>query len=148
VTKRNGQQEAALTHPRPVDLLRTPSGRFPELAPRRSPKTVVLVSQQPQFTALASGLLADAGDYDVIAVESLAHAYSRIKRLTPDLVIILFRIEDVAACQLLTMLTMDETLAQVPVMTCAMRPDADAVEEMLTEEDFESPAQVFPTPLN
>jgi response regulator RpfG family c-di-GMP phosphodiesterase len=145
--KRNERQEVALTHPRPVDLLRMPSGRCPELAPHRSPMTVVLVSDQP-FTALASGLLADAGDYDVIAVESLAHAYSRIKRLTPDLVVAFFSIEDVAACQLLTMLTMDETLAHVPVMTCAMRPDADAVEEMLTEEDFESPAQVFPTPLN
>jgi DNA-binding NtrC family response regulator len=146
--KRNERQEVALTHPRPVDPLRMPSGRCPDLAPHRSPRTVVLVSEQPQFTELASGLLVDARDYDVIAVESLAHAYSRIKRLTPDLVIILFRIEDVAACQLLTMLTMDETLAHVPVMTCAMRPDADAVEEMLTEEDFESPAQVFPTPLN
>jgi hypothetical protein len=145
--KRNERQEVALTHPRPVDLLRMPSGRCPELAPHRSPMTVVLVSDQP-FTALASGLLADAGDYDVIAVESLAHAYSRIKRLTPDLVVAFFSIEDVAACQLLTMLTMDETLAHIPVMTCAMRPDADAVEEMFTEEDFESPAQVFPTPLN
>jgi DNA-binding NtrC family response regulator len=135
-------------HPRPVDLLRMPSGRFPEPAPRRSPKTVVLVSQQPQFTELASGLLADAGDYDVIAVESLAHAYSRIKRLTPDLVMVFFSIEDAAPCQLLTMLTMDEALVHVPVMTCVTPPEADAVEEMLTEEDFESPAQTFRTPLN
>jgi hypothetical protein len=43
---------------------------------------------------------------------------------------------------------MDETLVHIPVMTFAMRPDADAVEEMFTEENFESPVQTFPTPPN
>ena len=53
----------------------------------------------------------------MIFVESIERAYSRVKEVTPDLIFILFGIEDVAACQLLSMLEIDADLSGIPVVT-------------------------------
>ena len=64
-------------------------------------------------------LLFDANDCDVIFVESITRAYSRIKQVTPDLVVVLSEIDDVAACQLLSMLKVDASLSGMLVVMCA-----------------------------
>jgi hypothetical protein len=58
----------------------------------------------------------DRNDYDVIHVESVALGYSRIKQLTPDLVVVFMAIDDSAACRLLSMLTMDGDVSGIPVV--------------------------------
>lgn len=55
--------------------------------------------------------------FDVVFVESTAHAYSRIKRVLPDLVILCVSSDDTAGCQLLSMLALDSDTARIPVMT-------------------------------
>ena len=52
-------------------------------------------------------------------MESVAHGYSRIKQVMPDLVIVYLEIEDVAGCQLLSMLSIDDDLFGIPVVTCS-----------------------------
>src|SRR6516225_2310756 len=55
------------------------------MTPRR---TVVVATAHPQRTELLDALLAHAIGYDIINVEPLTHAYSRIRQAVPDLVII------------------------------------------------------------
>ena len=50
----------------------------------------------------------DAGHYDVVFVESSEHAYSQIKRVQPNLVILCVRIDDADGFQVLSMLKLDE----------------------------------------
>ena len=64
--------------------------------------------QRPE---LLDVLLFGANGCDVIFIESIARAYSRIKQVTPDLVVVLSEIDDVAACQLLSMLTIDASVS-------------------------------------
>ncbi len=96
-------------------------------------RTVVLVSgRAPQIQSL-DDLLFATGDYDVIFVESIAQSYSCIKRVVPDLVLISAEVDDVAACQLLSMLRVDRRSSGIPVFTCPIyrehsNPDYDLAE--------------------
>jgi CheY-like chemotaxis protein len=58
-----------------------------------------------------------AGYYDVVFVESTDHAYSQIKRVRPQLVILCVRIEDRGAFQVLSMLKLDADTRDIPVLT-------------------------------
>jgi hypothetical protein len=102
------------------------------LAMNRPLRTVVLVSgRAPQAQSL-DALLAATGNYDVIFVESIAHGYSCIKRVVPDVVLISSEIDDVATCQLLSMLQVDRDSSGIPVLTCPtfreQEPDHDLAE--------------------
>ena len=104
----------------------------------RSPRSVVAVSGHPQPMELLDALLVDACDYDVIFVESVACGYSRIKQLTPDLVIVFMENDDVAACQLLSMLRIDRDICDIPVVTWATRRKDSEIEEIVEEMIRES----------
>ena len=62
----------------------------------------------------------DAGQYDVVFVESTEHAYSHIKRLTPHLIIVCLDIDDLDGFQVLSMLKLDDETKGIPVVTCTM----------------------------
>ena len=96
------------------------------------PRSIVAVSRDPERAELLDAL-ADAGDYDVIFVESVAHGYSRIKQVMPDLVIVYVDIDDVAGCQLLSMLSIDDDLSGIPVVTCATRRAESTFEDIVGE---------------
>ena len=55
---------------------------------------------------------------DIVYVESIAHAYSEIKRVTPDLVIVCLSSDDLDACRVLSMLRLDSETSRIPVLTC------------------------------
>jgi CheY-like chemotaxis protein len=69
--------------------------------------------------------LLEAGEYDVVFIESVSRAYSHIKRALPDAVIVCLEEDDVEAFQVLTMLRLDGATAHIPVMTYMTVPDAD-----------------------
>ena len=83
----------------------------------RPTRSVVAVSGDPQRPELEA-LLFGVNDCDVVFVESMADAYSRIKQVTPDMIVVLSEIDDVAACQLLSMLKVDGNLTRTLVLTC------------------------------
>jgi hypothetical protein len=85
-------------------------------------RSFVAVSGEPQQAELLNVLSADDHDYGVIFVDSIGRSYSRIKQLIPDIVIVYCAIDDVAACQLLSMLKLDAELSYVRVVTCAAAP--------------------------
>jgi hypothetical protein len=58
-----------------------------------SPMTVVAVKEDALRPELLDALLMDESDYNVIVVESILHAYSRIRQLEPDLVVVFMEID-------------------------------------------------------
>ena len=75
-----------------------------------------------------------AGHYDIVFVESSDHAYSQIKRVMPDLVILCVRIEDLDGFQVLSMLKLDEETRAIPVLTYTTEYEGqDAAEEEAAE---------------
>jgi CheY-like chemotaxis protein len=77
---------------------------------------VVIVNNGPEALELLETVL-EAGRYDVVFVESNEHAYSQIKRVQPDLVILCVRIDDMSGFQVLSMLKLDGETRDIPVMT-------------------------------
>ena len=83
---------------------------------RRS--SVVAVSGDSRRAELLEALSADPHDFDVVFVESIERGYAQIKELRPDIVVIFMAIDDVAACQLLSMLSLDRSVSGIPIVTC------------------------------
>ena len=82
------------------------------------PQKVVIVNGTADVLALIDSAL-NSGHYDVVFVESSEHAYSQIKRVRPDLVILCVHIEDRSAFQVLSMLKLDPDTRDIPVLTYA-----------------------------
>ena len=101
---------------------------------------VVIVNGSADVMDLVGSVL-DAGHYDVIFVESSEHAYSQVKRVQPNLVILCVRIEDVNAFQVLSMLKLDEETREIPVLTYTTEYEGQEVEE---EEPEPSGVELFP----
>jgi DNA-binding NarL/FixJ family response regulator len=88
-----------------------------------------VVGGHPDRVEHLCDLLVDASNFDVIVMESIAGAYSRIKQTAPDFVVVLMRIDDVAGCQLLSMLKIDPDVSRIPLVICAMRGEESELED-------------------
>ena len=89
-----------------------PSSATPERA-RPIAQKVVIVNGSAGILELVETVL-DAGRYDVVFVESSQHAYSQIKRVLPNLVILCVDVDDHDALQVLSMLKLDEETRSIP----------------------------------
>jgi hypothetical protein len=99
-----------------------------------SPLSVVAVSNDALRPELLDRLLVDDNNINVFVVESIERAYSRIRHVQPDVVVVFMNIDDVDACRLLSILHMDHGLRSVSVVTCTTGPDGDATHRL---RDFE-----------
>ena len=108
---------------------------------RSTSQQVVVVSKQSQLNGLLETVL-DAGQYDVVFVESTEHAYSHIKRLTPHLIIVCLDIDDLDGFQVLSMLKLDDETKAIPVVTCTVSQD----DEVTRDESIDPPDDVFSQP--
>ena len=111
------------------------------LAARSTSQQVVVVSRQSQLNGLLETVL-DAGQYDVVFVESTEHAYSHIKRLTPHLVIVCLDVDDIDGFQVLSMLKLDNDTRHIPVVTCTVSRE----DEETHDDSFEPSDDVFCDP--
>ena len=93
---------------------------------------VVIVNGSPEMLEVLETAL-DAGHYDIVFVESSAHAYSQIKRVQPNLVILCIRIEDLDSFQVLSMLKLDEETRAIPVLTYTTEYEGQETEEEVAE---------------
>jgi DNA-binding response OmpR family regulator len=89
---------------------------------------VVIVNGSAEMLELLETVL-DAGNYDVVFVESNEHAYSQIKRVQPNLVILCLRIDDVVGFQVLSMLKLDHDTRGIPVLTYTTEYDGEEPED-------------------
>ena len=78
-------------------------------------RTVALVGRYAH--QLLHTTLPEVDDFEVCVIESIAHAYTKIKRVRPDLVVVCLASDDADACRVLSMLAMDRDTAQIPVVT-------------------------------
>jgi len=93
---------------------------------------VVIVNGSAEILELLETVL-DAGHYDVVFVESSAHAYSQIKRVQPHLVILCVQIDDPDGLQVLSMLKLDADTRDIPVLTYSTEQDADESDDEVSE---------------
>ena len=111
------------------------------MAVKATSQQVVVVSKQSQLNGLLETVL-DAGQYDVVFVESTEHAYSHIKRLTPHLIIVCLDIDDIDGFQVLSMLKLDDDTKGIPLVTCTVSQDDEAT----SDETLDPPDDVFSQP--
>jgi CheY-like chemotaxis protein len=99
---------------------------------------VVVVNGNTEVLGMLEAVL-DAGRYDMVFVESSDHAYSQIKKVIPNLVILCARIERMEGLQLLTMLKLDPETRAIPVLTYTTEFEGqdfdDAIAQLAEEED-------------
>jgi CheY-like chemotaxis protein len=101
---------------------------------------VVIVNGGKEVLGLFETVL-DAGRYDVVFVETAAHAYSQIRRVQPDLVILCLKMDDPAGFRVLSMLKLDPETSSIPVLTCtADEEDSELVTEDADEQEADMSA--------
>lgn len=100
---------------------------------------VVVVDGNAEVLGMLEAVL-DAGRYDMVFVESSNNAYTQIKKVVPNLVIVCARIDHLEPFQLLTMLKLDGDTRDIPVLTYTTEyegQDFDAVVSQMAEDDEE-----------
>ena len=95
---------------------------------------VVIVNGTAEILGLLESVL-EAGHYDVVFVESTAHAYSQIKRVQPNLVIMCVNVEEMDGFSVLSMLNLDPETRDIPILTYATEFTLRPVEEESADED-------------
>ncbi len=108
---------------------------FPPTA--RESQKVVIVNGSPDVLEMLEAVM-DPGHYEIVFVESGAHAYSQIKRVRPQLVILCMRIEDVEGFQVLSMLKLDDDTFRIPVLTYTTEYEGQDMDGRLADS-FDSP---------
>ena len=109
---------------------------------------VVVVNGNTEILGMIETVL-DAGRYDMVFVESNDRAYSQIKRVVPNLVILCVRMDDARGFQLLTMLKLDPDTCDIPVLTYTSEGegrDLDTAVSQMTEEDEDLLSSYHPAP--
>jgi CheY-like chemotaxis protein len=101
---------------------------------------VVIVNGSPEMLETLETTL-EAGHYDVVFVESSEHAYSQIKRVQPNLVILCVRIDDATGFQVLSMLKLDDDTRAIPVLTYTSEGGDEELEDSCSEP---SDGELFP----
>ena len=91
---------------------------------------VVVVDGDAEILGTLEAVL-DAGRYDMVFVESSNHAYSQIKKVVPNLVIVCARLDHLQTFQLLTMLKLDADTREIPVLTYTTEWDGENLDEAI-----------------
>ena len=116
------------------------------MLPRTRPlRTVAVVSRHPHHRVLETVL--GTLDHGVVFVESSAHAYSQIKRVRPDLIIVCLSGDDIEICHVLSMLTLDGETSRIPVLTY-MTASSDLFRHDAAGADEDVVNRVVPISLN
>lgn len=107
--------------------------------PTSQPQRVVVVNGNPNLLEMLEAVL-DAGRYDMTFAEASGHAYSSIRQVQPDLVILCMDLDDAAGFQLLSMLKLDPDTRRIPVVTYAgdglIASDDDEDDDEIELEDL------------
>ena len=115
----------------------------PPLTGSATSQRVVVVGTQSQPSELLESVF-DAGQYDVVFVESSEHAYTHIKRLAPQLIVVCLNIDsdiDIDGFQVLSMLTLDNETKCIPVVICTLTQDDES-----PCDSFDPPDDMFDEP--
>jgi DNA-binding response OmpR family regulator len=107
---------------------------------------IAIVNGNPEALSLIEDALGHPR-YDVVFIESVAHAYSHIKRLQPHLIIVCVRLDQPEAFQVLSMLALDTDTRNIPVLTYTPQFEGyENEEEDEEEDDRAAEAAIFQVP--
>src|SRR6266849_5864069 len=123
---KGGDEDPMLTHTAAAESLRQ------AVVPGTTTQKVVIVNGSAEILELLETVL-EAGNYDVVFVESSDHAYSQIKRVQPNLVILCVCIDDMEGFHVLSMLKLDEETRGIPVLTYTTEYEGQETDEELPE---------------
>jgi hypothetical protein len=98
-----------------------------------SESTVVVFCTDSRREELLDALLGDPRDFDMIFVESISRAYTCIKELRPDVVVLFTTMSDDQCFPLLSMLAMDRNACGIPVVTYALPRNGDGFEGVVAD---------------
>jgi PleD family two-component response regulator len=98
-------------------------------ARKAATEKVVVVNGSQEMLELVETAL-KPGRYNLVFIDSSAHAYSEIKRLQPNLVILCTRLENLDGFQVLSMLKLDEETRDIPVVTFTIENEAESEPEL------------------
>ena len=101
---------------------------------------VVVVDGNAEVLGTLESVL-DAGRYDMVFVEPGDRAYSRIKHVQPNLVILCTRIARLEGLETLTMLKLDPETRHIPVLTYAIEqegPEVDTTFSLVGDDDVDA----------
>ena len=114
----------------------------------RTSRRVVVASGDSERAELLDALLFSENEFDTVVVDSIAGAYSRVKKTDPDLIIVLMEIGDVEAYQLLSMLAMDRHTRAIHVETRVMGGRPNEVNHGVSDLRRDWPSQVTAVQMN
>jgi CheY-like chemotaxis protein len=85
---------------------------------------VVVVNGNSEVLGLLESVL-DSGRYDMVFVEPGDRAYSQIRKVLPNLVILCTHLERLDGFQILSMLKLDPETRDIPVLTYTIEDDSE-----------------------
>src|ERR1700730_10253134 len=100
----------------------------------RAVRKVVIINGRTDVLEVVEAVL-DAGSYDIVFVESHSHAYSQIRCVQPNLVILCVSIDDLSGFQVLSMLRLDEVTRGIPVLTYMTELEGQEADKELEPSD-------------
>jgi CheY-like chemotaxis protein len=103
---------------------------------------VVVVNGNTDVLGMLESVL-DAGRYDMVFVEPGDRAYSQIKKVLPNLVILCTRIERLDGFQILTMLKLDPDTCDIPVLTYTTESEGQDFTTVLSQWTEDDDSNVF-----
>ena len=119
------------------------NGKTPVGTPGTSTaQKVVIVNGSAEILEMLESVL-EAGHYDIVFVESSEHAYSQIKRVRPNLVILCVRIDDLDGFQVLSMLKLDDDTRSIPVLTYTTEYEGQESSDDESEDEEPSETEIF-----
>jgi CheY-like chemotaxis protein len=110
-------------------------------------RKIVVVDGSTDVVGMLEAVL-DAGRYDMAFVESSNDAYSQIRKILPNLVILCADVQHLDGLQLLTMLKLDPETRDVPVATCTTLDTGQVFDAVISQptwgDDGPSPGRRSP----
>jgi PleD family two-component response regulator len=83
---------------------------------RATPYKVVIINGRVELLELFEAVL-EGTRFDVVLLDSTARAYSQIKRMQPDLVVMCLDMDETEGFKVLSMLQLDDATRAIPVLT-------------------------------
>ena len=130
---------------------RTQPGDIPHplvrAATTRHLRTAVVVVGRSDRSPVVDALFG-ATAWDVVFVESTARAYSQIRRVLPDVVIVCCEFDDPSAFQVLSMLKADNRTSRIPVIASMTASQVSPSESELVKHERATSCQALATLIN
>jgi CheY-like chemotaxis protein len=116
----------------PTPTIPAAAGSATNVSRAAQAQKVAIINGNAEMLALLETVL-NAGHYDIVFVESSNHAYSHIKRVQPNLIVLCMRIEDEDGFHVLSMLKLDDETRGIPVLTYTTGYEGHEAEDESTE---------------